>query len=210
MKISKFFAAIFAVFGCILLLGSIGLCLFSLKAPVRVLEMPRAVTECAESFGQKLNDGDITGAAQLIYGQPDLGAEGTSADQETAVVWDAFLDSISFEFAGKCYATENGFAWDASITTLDLASVTRKLPERTQSLVNQRIAAADNLEDIYDEAGRFREDLSQQVLKEAVQQALSQDAETVTRDVTVKLVKADGAWWVVPDQALLQALSGLA
>lgn len=210
MKVARFFAVIFAVFGVILLLGSIGLCLFSLNAPVRVLEMPQAVAECADSFSQKLNDADITGAGRLMYGQPDLGAEGVSADPEAALVWDAFLSSISFEFTGKVYATENGFARDAAITTLDIASVTQKLPERTQSLVNQRIAAAGALEEIYDEAGHFRPELTQEILREALDQALSQDAQTVIREVTVKLVKRDGAWWVVPDQTLLRALSGLA
>jgi len=31
----------------------------------------------------------------------------------------------------------------------------------------------------------------------------------ITREVTVKLINRDGKWWVVPDQALLQALSGI-
>ena len=49
-----------------------------------------------------------------------------------------------------------------------------------------------------------------QILNEALQQSLTQDAHTVTLEVTVKLVDRDGGWWVVPEQALLQALTGLA
>ena len=41
-------------------------------------------------------------------------------------------------------------------------------------------------------------------------QALSEDAQTVTRDVTLGLIYQDGAWWVVPDQALLKIISGVA
>ena len=128
MKVARFFAAIFAVLGCLLLVGSIGWCLLSLNAPVRVLEMPQGAVDCSDAFAQALNAGDLTGAAQLIYGQPDLGAEGTSADLETAQVWAAFLESISFEFTGKCYAAENGFARDASITVY---------PEARHELLNE-------------------------------------------------------------------------
>ena len=49
-----------------------------------------------------------------------------------------------------------------------------------------------------------------QALDGAVTQALSEDAQTVTRDVTLGLIYQDGTWWVVPDQALLQIISGVA
>jgi len=210
MKFARFFAVIFAVLGILLLVGSIGLCMFSLNAPVRILEIPQGAEACSDAFAQALDDGDLTAAARLIYGQPDLGAEGTPADPETAVIWDAFLESIVFEFTGNCYATQTGFARNASITVLDLESVTRKLPERTQSLVNQKISSAGNLGEIYDDNGQFHRELVDRILQEALQQALNQDAQTVTREVTVELISRDGAWWAVPDQLLLQALSGVA
>ena len=47
-----------------------------------------------------------------------------------------------------------------------------------------------------------------QVLYDALAQAISQDGKTVTRDVTLKLIHRDGQWWVVPDAALLQAITG--
>ena len=48
------------------------------------------------------------------------------------------------------------------------------------------------------------------ILQQALQQCISQNDQNVILEVTVKLVNRDGAWWVVPDQALLHALSGLA
>jgi hypothetical protein len=147
---------------------------------------------------------------EYVYGQPDLGAEGTPADPETAAVWNAFLDSISFTYTGACQAGDSSLSRTASVTVLDIASVTEKLPERAQSLVNQKIASAENLTDVYDESGSFREELVIQILQQALQQCLTQDAETITREVTVKLNNRDGKWWVVPDSALLQALSGMA
>lgn len=208
MKIARFFAYIFAGIGVFLLVGSMAFFLMNRNGPVRILELPQEAVSCSDQFAQALNAGDLTGAVQYVYGQPDWGAEGTPSTAESGAVWNAFLEELSFEFTGKCYVLDNGLARDASITTLDVASVTQKLPERTQSLVNQRIAAAENLTEIYDEANNFRQELVEEILQEALQQALSQDAQRVTREVTVKLVQQDGRWWVVPDQALLQALSG--
>lgn len=210
MKIARFFAVIFGILGLLLLVGSIGLCLFSLKAPVRILELPQEAVNTSEAFAQALNDGDLTAAARYLYGQPDLGAEGNPADPETAAVWDAFLASMAFEYTGKCQAGDSGLYRTASVTTMDIASVTQKLPERAQSLVNQRIASAEELTEIYDESGSFRQELVEEILQQALQQSLTQDAQTLSREVTVKLINRDGKWWVVPDQALLQMLSGMA
>lgn len=209
MKIARFFAVIFAVIGCLLLVGSMGLCLLSRDAQVRILEIPQGAVECSDAFADALDSGDLAAAAQLMYGQPDLGVGGEISDPETAMVWEAFLEEMSFSFTGKCYAVENGFARDGSVAVMDIASVTRKLPERAQSLVNQKIASAEELEEIYDEEGHFHQELAAEILRTALQQSLSQDADRIHRDVTVKLVNRDGAWWVVPDQALLQAISGL-
>ncbi len=210
MKIARFFAYVFAVLGFLLLFGSIGLCLFSMNAPVRILELPQEAVNVSEAFAQALNDGDLTAAARYVYGQPDLGAEGAPADPETAAVWNAFLDSISFEYTGKCQAGDSGLVRTASVTTLDIAGVTQKLPERAQSLVNQKIASAESLTEVYDESGSFREELVGEILQQALQQCLSQDAGVLTWEVTVKLINREGTWWVVPDQALLRALSGMA
>lgn len=210
MKIARFFSVMFAVLGSLLLVGSMGLLLLSRNSQVRVLEIPQGAVDCSESFAQLLNSGDPAAAAQLMYGQPDLGLVWTDSDPETAMVWAAFTSKISFAYTGKCYVTENGFARDASITTLNVVESIRKLPEYTQDMINQKIASASELAEIYDEEGRFHQELADQILQNALNQALTQEVQTVSRDVTVKLVNRDGKWWIVPDQALLQALSGLA
>ena len=175
-----------------------------------IRELPQEAVEISETFAQALNEGDLAAAARYIYGQPNLGVEGAPEDPETKVVWNAFAESLSFAYTGKCQVLEAGLARTASVTALDVAGVMEKLPERAQTLVNQKIASAENITEVYDESGSFREELVGEILQQALQQSLGQDAQTLTREVTVKLIHRDGKWWVVPDQALLQILSGLA
>ena len=52
------------------------------------------------------------------------------------------------------------------------------------------------------------QDLIDQVMNQAVEEALQQEHKTVSYDVVLDLVLRDGQWWVVPNQALLAALSG--
>ena len=208
MKIAKFFAGIFAAAGAVLLVGSIGLCLFSLNAPVRMTQVPEAAVACSEELMTAIADGDFASASERLYGQPELGADRDPADAMGLMVWDAFEKSLSCEFQGACYADETGIYRNASITALDIPSVTENLQTRAHALLTQKVEAATDMAELYDENNDFREDLVTQVLYGALAQAISQDGKTVTRDVTLKLIHRDGQWWVVPDAALLQAITG--
>ena len=52
------------------------------------------------------------------------------------------------------------------------------------------------------------EALPEDMLTQALTEVLTEQEPTVTRKVTLKLVNQDGQWWVVPDAALLEVLSG--
>ena len=210
MKIARFFSYIFAGIGILLLLGSVGFLLLNREAPVRIRELPREALAVSDAFAQALHEGDLETAAQLMYGQPDLGVGDVPENPESALVWEAFRSSISFAYSGECTVEQSGLVRTGSITTLDVTTVMEKLPERTQTLIDQKIAAAADLTELYDEVNNFREDLTARILREALQQALSQDSQSVTREVTVRLVNRDGGWWIVPHQNLLQILTGLA
>ena len=210
MKIARFFACIFAAIGILLLLGSMGFFLWNRNAELRVLELPREAVSVSEEFAQALNDGDLEAAAQLMYGQPDLGISGVPEDLESRLLWEAFCGSMTLELSGNWAVEQSALVRTGTITHLDVSTVLGKLPERVQSLLDQKIAAAESLSDIYDERNEFHEELVEEVLQEALQQALAQDGQRVTREVTLKLVNREGRWWVVPHQNLLQILTGLA
>ena len=210
MKIARFFAVIFAVIGMVLLIGSMGFFLLNRNAEVRVLELPREAVAVSEDFAKALEGGDLEAAAQLMYGQPDLGVQGTSENPETALLWEAFCGSIQLELSENWAVEQGSLVRSGSITHLDISTIVGKFPERAKSLLDQKIASAQSLAEIYDEQNNFRKELVEQILQEALQQTLAQEGETVTREVTIKLVNRDGRWWVVPHQNLLQILTGLA
>lgn len=209
MKMSKFFAGVFGVLGVLLMTGTVMLCLMSRNAQPRMLESPEAASAQAQRMMDALCAGDYDTAGSCMYGQPDLGA-GEPEDEVSRLLWDAFTDSLSYEFTGVCSVTDAGLTRKAAVTALDVTKVTQSVPQRARALLEQQAEAAASPAEIYDEHNAYREELVNQALLEAARQALDESAETVTRDVSLNLIYRDGAWWVVPDQALLQIISGVA
>ena len=176
------------------------------RAPL-LLGEPESAMEQAEAVMDRLCAGDYAGASAGMVGSPDLGADREPADQVGKLLWEAFLESLSYEFQGQPYAVDRGIGWDAQVTCLNFDSVTKNLGERCRVLLDRQVAQAEDVSQIYDEKNEYREEIVLAVLEEAVETALREDAETETRSLTVKLSCVDGQWLVVPDGELLHVFS---
>ena len=208
MKIAKLFAGIFGSLGVVLMSASIGLCLVSLNAPVRMAEIPAGAVECAETIEEAIAQKDYEALEDCIYGQPELGLSGAPEDELTKMVWDLVQQNLEFSWQGDCYFEDGTMRRDATVSYMDAASITNDLPVRAHELLTQRVEAATEMEQLYADGGQFREDLLDEVMKAALTQACMEDAETKQIAVSVEFVCRDGQWWAVPDTALLTALSG--
>ncbi len=208
MKIAKFFAWLFGILASALMVFSIGLCLVSLNAGPDMQEVPAGAAECAEELLEAITSGNFTAAAQRLYGQPDLGVDREPGETEGVMIYEAFLDSLSYEWKGAYYATGTGVARDAVLTYLDIPSVTEQLDRRVQMLATARVEDAEDVTRLYDENHQLREELVAEVLSEAVVRGLAEDAELVKQELTLNLVCRDGRWQAVLDEALLQVLTG--
>ena len=208
MKIAKFFAGIFGAIGTVLLVGSIGLCLFSLNTPVRTGEVPTGAVACAEVLEDALSRRDYDAMEARIYGQPELGLSGAPEEELARMVWDIVQLNLNVSWQGDVCMQDTTLYRDAVVTYMDVASITDNLPARAHALLTQRVEEATDMNQLYDEGGQFREDLLDQVMKAALTQAIMEDAKTTSASVRVEFIHRDGQWWAVPDTALLTALSG--
>lgn len=212
MKVWKILCGIagwlLGIAGVVLMVGSVGLALKSLDAPVKLAGVPQEAMECSEKLMEAVAEGDYQAAEGLLYGQPNLGVEGLPEDELGKKVWQKFLDSITYEFTSDCYATDSGISRDAVITTLDIYAAAPGLQERIQSELQRRVAEAEDMTQLYDENNNFREEMVAEIYSQAVEEAVKENTPSVRHEITMNLIHRDGQWWVVPDQALLEAISG--
>lgn len=188
--------------------GTIALSLMSVHAEPVLVSQPKEAVERADAFLEAVCRGDYAAAGDMMQGQPDLGADRDPAEEAGKLLWDAMVESFSYTHQGPCYATDTGVAMDLNFTRLDLSSVTDSLGDRSQKLLEMRVEQAENVDEIYDENNEYREDAVMEVLLEATEDALREDAENTTQELTIHMVYEAHRWWVVPTEQLLNAISG--
>ena len=208
MKLSKILAALFGVAGVCAAGLCISLSFQNMNASPVLVEQPESAREQVVTLMEAVSRNDYEGASKVIQGNPVFGADREPADAVSAMIWDAFVESVSYELVGDLYATDSGVAQNIVVTTLDMGSVTANLKERSEKLLEQRVAAAEDPDEVYDENNEYREDFVMQVLYDATVAALNADARNVQHEVTINMIYENGQWWIVSDSALLSAITG--
>ena len=203
------------LFGLVFILAGVVVAGFTVETAknnldsIPVLLTPAKEAEAqAEALMEAVARGDYNTAGTLILGNPKLGVDRDPADTVGIMIWDAFVESYSYEMVGESYATDSGIAQNVKVSYLKISSVTKNLRERSQTLLEERVAAAEDVSEIYDENNEYKESFVMEVLKDATQDALAEDAEMTTAEFTINLVYRNGNWMIVSDNTLLAAISG--
>ena len=81
------------------------------------------------------------------------------------------------------------------------------LDRRAGELLKETLDAQEDPAALLGEDGQIPEKLRQELRTQALRDALA-EPKTVTAQITFQLIEQDGQWWALPDQAMLDILSG--
>lgn len=208
MRVSKGFSVLFGFLGVLLAAAVLAVCVLNRNAEPRMLLAPEGAARCADALLSSICSGDYEGASAYLVGNPAL-TSGQQMETEVAEqIWDAFTGSLQYELVGSCYAVDSGVAQNVKLRYLEIPSVTENLKQRAGQMLEQRVEAAQTMAEVYDDSHEYREDFVKLVLQDAVSAAIAEDGRYAEQSLTLKLVCDRGQWLVVPDEALLNAISG--
>lgn len=206
--IKKLLSVIFAIIGITAAVAAVNLSLSNKNADPVLLVPPEEAKLQVVGLMDAVCAGDFDTASTYLQGQPGLGVNREATHEVGVLIWDALCDSMSYELVGECYATGSGLAQNVTLTYMDITSVTAVLKERSQTMLEQRVDEAEDLEDVYDEQLQYKEDFVMDVLYDAAVAALKEDATMITTELTMNMVYQGEKWWIIADRALLDAISG--
>lgn len=171
-----------------------------------ILKQPTAALVQVDALMDALCSADFEAASQYLYGSPKLLAqpEGEAAQ----ALWNAYMESFQYTRSEECYASSDGLAVDISLSMLDLDSVTGSLHQYCQTMLD---AAAEHTEDpnqVYEEDGQYRQEFVMEIFRQALDQALKDNASCIQKPLTLHLIYENKRWWIAPEEALLSCLSG--
>lgn len=200
----KMFSSLFAVVGTLLMVGTALLCLLSLNAQPHVLVFPQEASLQAQAFAEAVTRGDLESAGQYLYGQPELTADADWDDPAKSRIWDAYLESLSCVPVQDPKAENDGIQWQVRIKMLDISALMESWQQQTSAIL---ASEQDGEEDeTLDE--QAQEEIISAALTQGLEKALAGERKTLSQEVTLNLIYREGQWWVSPDAALLQLLSG--
>lgn len=208
MKKRRIIAGLLTALGMALIIGTVWIVTLAIQAKPVMLIRPVAAVDRARDMMTAVCSGDYETASSMMYGTPNLGTCPEDSSPAVDVIWEAFLESLDYTVLGDCYATDSGVAVDVSIRYLDVPGAIEGLDIYAQALLGQRIAAAEDSMEIYDESNNFRQELVTEILQDAASQVLEENKKYQEQTIPLYMVFDQGEWWVVPGADLLNVLSG--
>lgn len=199
----KLFSSLFAVVGTLLMAGTAVLCLLSLNAQPHVLVFPQEASQQAQAFAEAVSQGDLESAGQYLYGQPELTADTQWDDPAKSQIWDAYLESLSCAPTQDPKAEDDVIRWQVQIKMLDISALMESWQQQTSAILASQEPVQGE-----EETTEQQEEAISAALSKGLEKALAGERKTLTREVTLNLIYREGQWWVSPDTALLQLLSG--
>ena len=171
-----------------------------------LLEAPDAARQQAITLMDNICQGNHAAAGAVLYGQPELGLDRDPEDPVGMLFYECYQQSLRYQLSRDCYATDTGVALDVQVTALDIDAMMLQLRQLAQSMLEQRVADAADVSEVYDENGEYRESVVMDALYAAVQKLLADNSKEMTINLTLECVYDSGRWWIVPEEKLLEIM----
>ena len=197
-----------SIMGFLSIIAGIIAIFWGLQAEPVILREPEKAKQCAEGFLKAINDGSLAEAADYLPDPSALGEVPEDADPIAALIWDTYRTQLEAELVSGLYTTADGLCMDMELTALDVDDVVEKIGTLAMERMQERVAAASDMSELYGNDGQYRPELVDDVLQQAALETLMCDLPTVTTGITLHLTQSGEAWKVIPDRALVNALSG--
>lgn len=202
-RFSRLWAALGAVFaGAAMLAAVLGVNLGTIYVSTEGDPAPVAV-----EFMDAICDADFDTACACLDGYSSLGLETAPEDAAAKRLYDALLESFSYELTGACHADKLEADQPLRFTYLDLPSIEAQVSERTMDVIEDFVSTRPRKE-LYDDNNNYLPEVAQEAYFVALEDVLdAAESYYSTVDIDLSLVYDDG-WKVELPQELVKALAG--
>ena len=180
----------------------------SVSAPPALIGIPVAAQTQTEELMEAVCAGQFDRVSTLLKGSPDLGMVPAKEGTAEALLWQAWLESLRYEFAGVCYVTQEGLARDVDVWGMDVEAAIQAVIAEVELMLPERISEAETVQGTYDADGALSEDFVARVVYDAAVKVLEQQLPEKSWTLTLSLEYAGDRWTVIPDARLQGLLSG--
>lgn len=164
--------------------------------------------ETVTRFFESVQSGNYPEAYACLIDYASLGLEKEPESPEAKQVYEALRQSYSYTLSGSSNVSGLDATQRVVLHALNLQLTENAIQQRVNGILEQMVAEKPASE-VYDGNGGYLTSLTDAVYAEALNQALQNTAELCSdTQLEIQLKYTDGAWKMVTDRALMNALVG--
>ena len=159
--------------------------------PLLIRGITKEVDAQTTLFMDAVCAGDYSTAESMLEGDLQFTLEREHSNALYRTLWNAYINTMSYEFLDSCYADSYGLYRDVTVTVLDIPTLMGQLQSRSSFLL-----AKNEDEHIMD------------ILAENAKQLIAENTYTATRTFTLQIISRSGQWLILPTSQLIDVMQG--
>lgn len=208
MKRNDFVANLFSKMGAVCILAAIAVSLIAAKLPFHLFGSSALAEKSVRQFMEAFGEGNVARMNACLMDNQQLEAKLPHSSHFSELVWDAYIDSISYAFSGEWYASDSGLCRDVSITMLDTPGALEQLIDRYQRQYGVEIVMDGEEKGISILRDGSSSDFFTEVSDSFVERVLSETQCRKTVTLTLELVYYRNQWKILLNDDVLNLLTG--
>ncbi|NLC72165.1 MAG: hypothetical protein GX684_00105 [Ruminococcaceae bacterium] len=199
----------FAFIAVILALATIVLGILGMKTDPVIFNGSFEKEHIIEDFVDALVKKDYDKAESMLRSGETLGIKEKADTPVGELVLRANLSELKFETEGRPTVDSSAvITQKLNCTYLDVKKLMQDVGELAKSKLQKAVESAENMNEIYDSAGNYKEELVMKLLSDAVTELVGTGNYKISANISIGLVSVGGKWKVVPSEGLYNALFG--
>lgn len=199
---------LWGVLAALLTAGTLTLCVLAPSLGMLIARPAGDPAAVITEFLDALTARDWPAAYEKMDAYSQLGLENAPEDPAAAALAEALGESYAYTLTGECAVEGLVARQSVRFTRLSLSQAERAAEERLPSVLADIVDSRPRSQ-VYDSDDNYFPQVAREAYLTALTEILHDPAAyLVTEDLTLTARFAGGEWAVVPDQALLLALSG--
>lgn len=207
MIIRRFLSAAIAVLAVAAAIITVCTVSIALQSEPRMLQISAEAITTAQNLMDAICRGDDVAITAQLHGNPKLSLVPVSENPAVELLWNAYQNSLTHSPIDSCTPTLSGVAVEVTVEALDSEDVLDRFAARAQALLEERTASRSHSE-LYDENDQLLPEQAAKLSYDAMLLALGDECPVRKQTISLNLHYVDGKWQVLPEDSLLNLLSG--
>jgi len=208
MKRNEWISDLLLKLGMVCIVLAVVISIVMKSAPFSLIGTADSAREQIVLLLESLQKADYEAMNNCLLPKQQIAGKDSYVSDVHRALYDAYIESIEYEFMGECYASDSALCQDIRVAVLDLSYILNELIDTYQRAYGVKIKLGENQQVYLEQKDGTLTDFFSSIPIEFVNKILSEKNYKKSMDITFETVYYQSQWRIALNADIFDLLTG--